>query len=66
MDNRNFNFHYSIIHQFQIKEKINRIISKHTGKDLSKIESDTDRDFWLDPKEAKEYGIIDEIIKRKR
>jgi ATP-dependent Clp protease protease subunit len=45
------------------KEKINQLLAKHTGQPLSKIEKDTDRDFWLSAEEAKEYGIIDEIIK---
>jgi ATP-dependent Clp protease protease subunit len=45
------------------KEKINQLLAKHTGQPLSKIEKDTDRDFWLSADEAKEYGIIDEIIK---
>ncbi len=48
------------------KEKINQILAKHTGKPLSQIEKDTDRDFWLSAEEAKAYGIIDEIIKKNR
>jgi ATP-dependent Clp protease protease subunit len=46
------------------KEKLNQLLAKHTGQPLSKIEKDTDRDFWLSAAEAKEYGIIDEIIKK--
>jgi len=46
------------------KEKLNQLLAKHTGQPLSKIERDTDRDFWLSAQEAKEYGIIDEIIKK--
>lgn len=45
------------------KAKINQLFAKHTGQPLSKIEKDTDRDFWLNAAEAKEYGIVDEIIK---
>ncbi len=45
------------------KERINQLLAKHTGQPLAKIEKDTDRDFWLSADEAKEYGIIDEIIK---
>ncbi len=45
------------------KEKINQLLAKHTGQPLAKIEKDTDRDFWLSAEEAREYGIIDQIIK---
>ncbi|MDO8470890.1 MAG: ATP-dependent Clp endopeptidase proteolytic subunit ClpP [bacterium] len=49
----------------KIKEQINAIISKHSGQPYEKVEKDTDRDFYLDPKEAKEYGLIDEVIQEK-
>ena len=47
------------------KEQLNKILSKHTGQSLLRIEKDTDRDFYLSPDEAKEYGLIDSVIKRK-
>ena len=47
----------------KIKEKLNKILAKHTGQLFEKVERDTDRDFYLDAEEAKEYGIIDEVIK---
>ncbi len=50
-------------HIIKIKDKINQILAKHTGKQIMKIEKDTDRDFYMTPIEAKEYGLIDEIIK---
>jgi len=46
------------------KEKMNQILSKVTGQTLSKIEKDTDRDFWLTSEEAKAYGVIDEVVKK--
>ena len=49
----------------KIKDKLNQILAKHVGQPMSKIEKDTDRDFYLNASEAKEYGIIDEIIKGK-
>ena len=49
----------------RIKEKLNKILAKHTGQLLEKLEKDTDRDFYLSAEEAKEYGIIDEVIKTK-
>lgn len=49
----------------KIKNKLNKILAEHTGQPLSKIEKDTDRDFYLTANEAKSYGIIDEVIKGK-
>ncbi len=49
----------------KIKEKLNKILAKHTGQPLAKIERDTDRDFYLSADEAKEYGLIDQVIKPK-
>lgn len=53
-------------HIIKIKDKINHVLAKLTGQSLEKVSKDTDRDFWLDAKEAKEYGLIDEIIKTKK
>ena len=50
----------------KIKEKLNKILAKHTAQPLEKVERDTDRDFYLSAEEAKEYGIIDEVIKTKK
>ncbi|MEA3296141.1 MAG: ATP-dependent Clp endopeptidase proteolytic subunit ClpP [Patescibacteria group bacterium] len=49
----------------RIKEKLNKILAKSTGQPLKKIEKDTDRDFYLSAQEAKEYGVIDQVIKTK-
>jgi len=49
----------------KLKDKINKILAKHTGQSLERLERDTDRDFYLSAPEAKEYGIIDEVIKTK-
>ena len=48
------------------KERLNQLLVKHTGQSLTKIEHDTDRDFWLSAEEAKTYGVIDEIIRNHR
>jgi len=53
-------------HIVQIKDKINQILAKHKGQKLDRIEKDTDRDFYLSAAEAKEYGLIDGIIKTKK
>jgi ATP-dependent Clp protease, protease subunit len=50
-------------HILRIKERLNKILAKHTGQSLQKIEKDTDRDFHMTPEEAQKYGIIDKIIK---
>jgi ATP-dependent Clp protease protease subunit len=49
----------------RIKDQLNKIIAKHTGQPLEKITVDTDRDFYLTAQEAKDYGIIDEVIQTK-
>ncbi|KKW45546.1 MAG: ATP-dependent Clp endopeptidase, proteolytic subunit ClpP [Candidatus Liptonbacteria bacterium RIFCSPLOWO2_01_FULL_56_20] len=50
-------------HIIKIKDRINQILAKHAGQPLAKIEKDTDRDFFMSPQEAKEYGLVDEIIR---
>jgi len=47
----------------RMKETLNRILSTHTGQSLDKIQADTDRDFFMSGEEAKEYGIVDEVIR---
>lgn len=46
----------------RIKDQINKILSKHTGQTIKKLEADTDRDYWMSPDEAKKYGIIDKVL----
>jgi ATP-dependent Clp protease, protease subunit len=48
------------------REDINSIIMKHTGQNLRKIEKDTDRDYFMSPEQAVEYGLIDEVIVSRR
>ncbi len=49
----------------RIRQLLNEVIAKHTGQEIAKVEKDTERDFILDAKEAKKYGIIDEVIYKK-
>lgn len=49
-------------HIVQVKDRLNKILAKHTNQPLSKIEKDTDRDFYMDALEAKKYGIVDQVI----
>jgi ATP-dependent Clp protease protease subunit len=46
----------------KMKDTLNRILSEHTGQPFEKIQADTDRDFFMSGEEAKEYGIVDEVI----
>ncbi|OGZ02957.1 MAG: ATP-dependent Clp endopeptidase, proteolytic subunit ClpP [Candidatus Liptonbacteria bacterium RIFOXYC1_FULL_36_8] len=48
----------------KIKQKLNEILAKHTSQPISKIERDTDRDFYLTAEEAKKYNLVDEIIRQ--
>lgn len=48
----------------KIKEKLNQILIKHTGRDLKEIERDTDRDRFMSAEEARDYGLIDMVIER--
>ncbi len=47
-----------------LRSRLNELLAKHTGQPLEKIEKDTDRNFFMSAKEAKEYGIIDEVLLR--
>jgi ATP-dependent Clp protease protease subunit len=44
------------------KDLLNKILSKHTGQPLDKIERDTERDFWMSAEESKAYGLVDDIL----
>ncbi len=46
----------------RVREEINSILARHTGQDLAKIQTDTDRDFFMTCDEAKEYGLVDEVV----
>ena len=46
----------------KLKEELYRIISDHSGQPFEKVEADSDRDYWMIAREAKEYGMIDKIL----
>ncbi len=50
-------------HILNIKSRLNKMLAKHTGQKLAKIEKDTDRDRFLTAEEAEKYGIVDKVIK---
>ncbi|MCH7900253.1 MAG: ATP-dependent Clp protease proteolytic subunit [Acidobacteria bacterium] len=49
----------------QMREQLNEILVEHTGQELSRIETDTERDYWMLADEAKEYGVIDGLLTRR-
>jgi len=52
-------------HILRVKQKLNEILAHHTSQSISTIEKDTDRDFFMEPEEARKYGIIDKIVRSK-
>jgi len=49
-------------HILKIKASLNKILAQHTGQSLKRVEKDTDRDYYMSAEEAKEYGIVDQIV----
>ncbi len=50
----------------KMRQRVNEILAFHTGQPIEKIARDTERDFFMSPEEAKEYGLIDEVIRYKK
>ena len=50
-------------HILKVRDRLNKLLAHHTGQPIKKIAKDTDRDFYMSAEEAKEYGIIDKIVK---
>ena len=48
----------------RMRHRLNRIIAEQTGQPLEKVEKDTDRNFWMSPEEARDYGIVGRIVQR--
>jgi ATP-dependent Clp protease protease subunit len=49
----------------KMKDTLNKILSNHTGQPIEKIQTDTDRDFFMSGDDAKVYGLVDEVIAKK-
>ena len=45
-----------------LKDRLNRILARHSGQDVAKIEKDTDRDYFMSAEESKNYGLVDEVV----
>ena len=50
----------------KVKEQMNRILASHTGQSIEKISKDTERDFYMNAEEAKKYGLVDEVISKRK
>ena len=53
-------------HMLRLKKSLNSIISHHTGKTVEQVEKDTDRDYFMTAEEAKNYGLVDEVVQSRK
>src|SRR5450631_3628170 len=53
-------------YMLKLKQRLNGIISKHSGRSLEQVEKDTDRDNFMTPEEAKAYGLVDQVVQSRR
>ena len=49
-----------------MRERMNKLIAQHTGQDVERVAKDTDRDFWMSPEAAEEYGLVDKVQQSRR
>ena len=53
-------------YMLRLKKRLNGIISRHTGRSEEQVEKDTDRDYFMTPEEAKDYGLVDEVVQSRK
>jgi ATP-dependent Clp protease protease subunit len=53
-------------YMLKLKQRLNNIISKHTGRTIEQVEKDCDRDNFMSPEEAKAYGLVDEVVQSRK
>jgi len=53
-------------YMLKLKHRINSIVAKHSGRSIEQVEKDTDRDNFMTPEEAKEYGLVDEVVQSRK
>jgi ATP-dependent Clp protease protease subunit len=56
----------TVEYMFRLKKRLIGIIAHHTGKTEEQIQSDSDRDYWITAQQAKEYGLVDEVVKSRK
>ena len=52
----------TVEYMFKLKKRLIKILSHHTGKDEKKVHDDSDRDYYMSAQEAKDYGLVDEVV----
>jgi len=53
-------------HMLKLKQTLNAILSKHTGKPVEQVEKDCDRDYYMSAEEAKSYGLVDHVVQSRK
>jgi ATP-dependent Clp protease protease subunit len=56
----------TVEYMFKLKKRLIRILSEHTGKDIDTVQRDSDRDYYMSSSEAKEYGIVDQVVQSRK
>jgi len=56
----------TVEYMFKLKKRIIKILAQHTGKSEEQIQADSDRDYWITAEQAKEYGLVDEVVKSRK
>jgi len=56
----------TVEYMFKLKRRLIGILAHHTGKAEEQIQSDSDRDYWISAQQAKEYGLVDEVVKSRK
>lgn len=56
----------TVEYMFRLKKRLIKIMAHHTGKSEDRIKEDSDRDYWITAEEAKEYGLVDEVVKSRK
>lgn len=55
-----------VLFMFNLKKRLNKIIALHTGQTVEQVEKDADRDYYMTAEEAKNYGLVDEVVKSRK
>jgi ATP-dependent Clp protease, protease subunit len=56
----------TVEYMYKLKKRLISILAHHTGKTVEQIQTDSDRDYWITSQQAKEYGLVDEVVKSRK